>query len=161
MSQLVMTPVGPYQYSDSRRRFRIHSVGAHRLLVTDVTRRSAAKHGRGFLVALHDPIVVETNYSMAGWRGQQPVWTPPAILCPAPNYSGESVYVSQDQWMYLFSFLRFPTGVLVSDEPRHRRRNRKARKPIASKDRIEVREADRLRYRRSPSVSLRPGNDRL
>src|SRR5437868_12314018 len=85
-----------------------------------------------------------------------------AVLYPTPDSPGESGLCFPGQG----GCVRAQLSCLLPWKRCFRRcagtrcRNRKTCGNLpTSEDRIKVREVDRVRYRRSPSVSLRPGED--
>ena len=167
MSQLVLTPVGtisvfgfktpiPYPFGVERTGY----------LVTDMDEavRAAKATGADVLVApFNDPIGQDAIIQWPGGVNTQLYWHPTTpSYTPLQTIPENRVYVSPDRVdAFVHSFLAFSHGSVVSDE---------ARAPgveigqtcgnlPASEDRIKVRQVDCARYGRSPSLSLRAGDD--
>ena len=124
MSQLVMTPAGtvsvfgfktpvPYPFGLERTGY----------LVTDMDEaiRAAKATGADVLVApFNDPIGRDAIIQLPGGMNTQLYWhTTAPSYAPLQTIPENRVYVSQDRVdAFVFSFLAFSHGSLVSDEPR-------------------------------------------
>jgi len=172
LSQLVMTPVGTVSvFRIQRRRFRIHSGwSAPANLVTDMDEaiRAAKATGADILVTtFDDPIGRDAIIQWPGGVNTQLYWhTTAPSYAPLETVPENRVYVSRGKWgcISCAALSRSLHGSVVSMmKPRAPGvENRKIHGNLsASKGRVEVREVDRARYRRSPTVSVRPGNDWL